>query len=59
MSELQQELNEACGISVHETTIVRALRRRGFSRKKVTLIAITFKFRLLTKLGLPHCTRAQ
>jgi hypothetical protein len=33
LSELQQALNEACGINISEVTI--ALHHRGFSRKKV------------------------
>ncbi|KIJ07458.1 hypothetical protein PAXINDRAFT_90369, partial [Paxillus involutus ATCC 200175] len=34
LTELQQELEEACGVRVDETTISRTLRQRGLSRKQ-------------------------
>ncbi|KAF9223034.1 hypothetical protein BS17DRAFT_706555, partial [Gyrodon lividus] len=50
LSELQDELRVACGITVHEAFIVRALQWRGFSRKKVALIATsTFNLPQLMK----------
>ncbi|KIK91979.1 hypothetical protein PAXRUDRAFT_148301 [Paxillus rubicundulus Ve08.2h10] len=36
LTELQQELEEACGVRVDETTISRTLRQRGLSRKQVS-----------------------
>jgi transposase len=38
VSELKEELEEACGVGVSESTIKRTLRRRGFARKRVCFV---------------------
>jgi transposase len=35
LDEIQKELNEACGVQVHIFTVWRALKKRGFTLKKV------------------------
>lgn len=40
LRELQQELEAVCGAVASEATIERALKRRGYSRKKVTRAAV-------------------
>ncbi|KAG2747362.1 hypothetical protein P692DRAFT_201694009, partial [Suillus brevipes Sb2] len=36
LTEMQDQLREICGFEVSIATISRTLRRRGFTRKKVT-----------------------
>jgi hypothetical protein len=38
LDELLTQLEEACGVKVHESTVWRALKRRGFTLKKVNSI---------------------
>jgi transposase len=39
LDELRTQLEEACGVKVHESTVWRALKRRGFTLKKVSIRA--------------------
>ena len=40
LDELRTQLEEACGVKVHESTVWKALKRRGFTLKKVSIRAI-------------------
>jgi hypothetical protein len=37
LDEIRTRLEEACGVKVHESTVWRALKRRGFTLKKVSI----------------------
>ena len=42
LSEIAEYLRQICGIHVSQSTILRTLHRRGFTRKKVMLISIHY-----------------
>jgi len=58
LDELRTQLEEACGIKVHESTVWRALKRRGFTLKKITKAAMERsdlkRFQYMYRIGLNY-----
>ena len=55
LDELRTQLEEVCGVKVHESTVWRALKRRGFTLKKVSI----WTFMLVSQVSIRLWSRLQ